>query len=109
MPETTREKATSTATMSSSSIRNRASASGAVATCSSHAGTTRPGVASRSAERSARATLWVVEYVIFYDGRPVPTVSIMEFRDGKVAHETQYFADPFEAPAWRARWREAKR
>jgi hypothetical protein len=33
----------------------------------------------------------------------VPTVSIMEFRDGKVAHETQYFADPFEAPAWRAR------
>jgi hypothetical protein len=40
--------------------------------------------------------------VIFYDGRPVPTVSIMEFRDGKVAHETQYFADPFEAPAWRA-------
>lgn len=50
--------------------------------------------------------LWVIEYVIFYDGRPVPTVSIMEFRDGKVAHETQYFADPFEAPAWRARWRE---
>jgi ketosteroid isomerase-like protein len=52
--------------------------------------------------------LWVVEYVLFYDGRPVPTVSIMEFRDGKVAHETQYFADPFEAPAWRARWRETK-
>jgi ketosteroid isomerase-like protein len=50
--------------------------------------------------------LWVIEYVIFYDERPVPTVSIMEFRDGKVAHETQYFADPFEAPAWRARWRE---
>lgn len=53
--------------------------------------------------------LWVVEYVIFYDGRPVPTVSIMEFRDGKVAHETQYFADPFEAPAWRAPWRETER
>ena len=52
--------------------------------------------------------LWVTEYVIFYDGRPVPTVSIMELRDGKVAHETQYFADPFEAPAWRARWRETK-
>jgi ketosteroid isomerase-like protein len=50
--------------------------------------------------------LWVIEYVIFYDERPVPTVSIMEFRDGQVAHETQYFADPFEAPAWRARWRE---
>ena len=50
--------------------------------------------------------LWVTEYVIFYDGRPIPTVSIMEFLDGKVAHETQYFADPFEAPAWRAPWRE---
>jgi ketosteroid isomerase-like protein len=48
--------------------------------------------------------LWVSEYVITYDGRPVYTVSIMEFRDGKVAHETQYFADPFDPPAWRAQW-----
>ena len=48
--------------------------------------------------------LWITEYVIIYDGRPVPTVSIMEFRDGKVIHETQYFAEPFEPPAWRARW-----
>jgi len=54
---------------------------------------------------SGSGDLWVVEYVLFYDGRPVPTVSIMEFRDGKVARETQYFADPFEAPAWRAKWR----
>ena len=53
--------------------------------------------------------LWVIEYVIFYDERPVPTVSIMEFRDGKVARETQYFADPFAAPEWRARFREANR
>jgi hypothetical protein len=28
----------------------------------------------------------------------------MEFRDGKVSHETQYFADPFNTPAWRAQW-----
>jgi hypothetical protein len=28
----------------------------------------------------------------------------MEFRDGKVSHETQYFADPFDAPVWRAQW-----
>ena len=27
-----------------------------------------------------------------------------EFRDGKVMHETQYFADPFEAPDWRGQW-----
>ncbi len=35
-------------------------------------------------------------------GRPACTVSIMEFPNGKVVHETQYFADPFEAPAWRS-------
>jgi hypothetical protein len=40
--------------------------------------------------------LWVTEFVLTYDGRPSYTVSIMEFRDGKVARETQYFADPFE-------------
>jgi hypothetical protein len=48
--------------------------------------------------------LWVTEYVINYDGRPVLTVSIMEFRGGKVARETQYFADTFEPPAWRSQW-----
>ena len=48
--------------------------------------------------------LWVTEYTITYDGRSVDTVSIMEFRDGKVFHETQYFADPFEAPPWRSQW-----
>jgi hypothetical protein len=32
----------------------------------------------------------------------------MEFRDGKVAHETQYFADPFDAPAWRSQWVEVR-
>jgi SnoaL-like domain len=50
------------------------------------------------------ADLWVTEYTITYQGRPAYTVSIMEFRDGKVVHETQYFADPFEAPAWRNQW-----
>lgn len=48
--------------------------------------------------------LWVTEYVIEYEGKPFDTVSIMEFRDGKVVHETQYFAEPFPAPAWRAQW-----
>lgn len=32
------------------------------------------------------------------------TVSIMEFGDGEVFHETQYFAGLFEAPAWRSQW-----
>ena len=48
--------------------------------------------------------LWVTEYTITYQGRSAYTVSIMEFRNGKVVHETQYFADPFEAPAWRSQW-----
>jgi SnoaL-like domain len=46
--------------------------------------------------------LWVTEFTLTYDGKPSYTVSIMEFRGNKVAHETQYFADPFVAPTWRA-------
>jgi SnoaL-like domain len=42
--------------------------------------------------------LWVTEFILAYDGAPSHAVSIMEFRDGLVASETQYFADPF-APA----------
>ena len=45
--------------------------------------------------------------MLTYDGRPVHVVSIMEFVDGKVARETQYFADPFEPGASRAKWVEA--
>jgi hypothetical protein len=45
---------------------------------------------------------WVSEVVITYDGAPSYSVSLMEFADDLVAHETQYFADPFKAPAWRA-------
>jgi ketosteroid isomerase-like protein len=48
--------------------------------------------------------LWITEYVLTYDGNPSYTVSIMEFSGGKVARETQYFADPFEAREWRAQW-----
>ena len=46
--------------------------------------------------------LWVSECVITYDGVPTYSVSIMEFADDHVVHETQYFADPFRAPASRA-------
>jgi hypothetical protein len=46
--------------------------------------------------------LWITEFILTYDGKPSYTVSIMEFSGDKVARETQYFADPFEAPAWRA-------
>ena len=48
--------------------------------------------------------LWVTEFILTYDGKPSYTVSIMEFTGDKVARETQYFADPFVAPASRAQW-----
>ena len=51
-----------------------------------------------------RGDLWVTEYVIKYQSTSLQTVSIKEFRNGKVIHETQYFAEPFEAPAWRSQW-----
>ena len=41
-------------------------------------------------------SLWITEYVITYNGRPVNVVCIMEFKDNKVAHETLYFGDPFD-------------
>jgi hypothetical protein len=46
--------------------------------------------------------LWVTEFILRYDGAPSYSVSIMEFRDGLVAHETQYFADRFEPGPSRA-------
>jgi hypothetical protein len=46
--------------------------------------------------------LWVSEVVITYDGAPTYSVSLMEFTGDSVTHETQYFADPFPAPASRA-------
>ena len=46
--------------------------------------------------------LWVSEFVLSYDGAPSYVVSIMEFRDGKVARETQYFADRFDPAPSRA-------
>jgi hypothetical protein len=48
--------------------------------------------------------LWVTEFILTYDAKPSYTVSIMEFKGDKVARETQYFADPFVAPAFRAQW-----
>jgi hypothetical protein len=46
--------------------------------------------------------LWVTEFILTYDGVPSYAVSIMEFQDGRVTHETQYLADRFEAGPSRA-------
>jgi ketosteroid isomerase-like protein len=48
--------------------------------------------------------VWITEFILAYDGRPSYSVSVMEFVDGKVARETQYFADAFEPGPSRAQW-----
>lgn len=69
-----------------------------------------PGKPSGFAVRriTGEGDLWVTEYTINYGDKRAFTVSIMAFRDGKVSHESQYFADPFDAPAWRAQWVEQR-
>jgi len=51
---------------------------------------------------------WVIEFTIDYgDGIPVSAISIIETGpDGKVVKETDYFANPFEAPEWRRQYAE---
>jgi hypothetical protein len=48
--------------------------------------------------------VWVVEGRSDYSGRIYHVATIFEFREGKILRETRYYADPFEAPAWRAQW-----
>jgi hypothetical protein len=49
---------------------------------------------------------WVAEVSISYDGGPWNYgCSIMEFRGDKIARETIYIAQGWEAPEWRAPWR----
>ena len=52
--------------------------------------------------------VWVAEIVLRYDGGPpYYGVSILEFRGDKVAHETIYGGEAWEAPEWRAPYRSA--
>jgi len=70
--------------------------------------------ASRTAQPNAKrftvrrilgtGDLWVTEFILAYDGQPTYSVSVMEFLDGKVARETQYFGDPFKPGPSRAQW-----
>lgn len=48
--------------------------------------------------------LVVAEASLDYGGPAYNTVFIFEFRDGLIARETAYWAEPFEAPEWRAQW-----
>lgn len=48
--------------------------------------------------------IWVVEGRSDYSGRIYFVTNIIEFSEGKIIRETRYYADPFEAPTWRAQW-----
>ena len=61
---------------------------------------TRLNATSLSCGSGGGGDLWVSECVITYDGVPTYSVSVMEFTGDLVTHETQYFADPFPAPAY---------
>ena len=46
--------------------------------------------------------LWITELILRYDDVPSYVVSIMDFREALVVHETQYFADRFDPSPTRA-------
>ena len=48
--------------------------------------------------------LWAIEMDFDYDGDRFHVIVIHQWRDGLVASETSYYAAPFPAPAWRAKW-----
>jgi ketosteroid isomerase-like protein len=53
----------------------------------------------------AGGDLAVLEVELTYaDGSRFLGVSVFELRDGKVVKETDYYAQPFQAPEWRAAW-----
>ena len=52
--------------------------------------------------------LWIAELLVRYDDGPANHgVSVLEVRDGRIARETIYVAEGFDAPEWRAEWRAA--
>lgn len=48
--------------------------------------------------------VFTVEAVADYGGQEVYVTSIIEFGNGKIVKQTDYFANAFEAPKWRAQW-----
>ena len=59
-------------------------------------------------EVRGRDDLWVAEGAISYDDGPWNfAVTILEFRGDKIARETIYVDEGWEAPEQRARWRAA--
>ena len=47
---------------------------------------------------------WVAEATSDYGEQRLHAVVILERRDDLIVRETRYYAEPFEAPSWRAAW-----
>jgi ketosteroid isomerase-like protein len=52
----------------------------------------------------AAGDLVVAEASLDYGGPTFKTVFVFELRDGQIARETAYWAEPFDPPAWRSQW-----
>jgi ketosteroid isomerase-like protein len=62
-----------------------------------------PNIAPR--ELRAVGDLVVAEATLTYGGDArYESVFVFELRDGKIARETAYWSEPFDAPDWRAQW-----
>jgi hypothetical protein len=57
-------------------------------------------------EVRGREDVWVAEVSVKYDDGPESFgVSILELRGDKIARESIYVTEGFDAPEWRAQWR----
>ncbi len=64
-----------------------------------------PGLPAATTRRiSGSGDVWTIETTLDYGGEVYNAVSVLEFRDGKVTRQTDYFASPFPPPEWRAQW-----
>lgn len=59
----------------------------------------------RPQEIRGSGDLWIAEGTLSYDGtNQLHYIKIIQFRGDKIARETIYFAEPFDAPEWRRPW-----
>ena len=54
--------------------------------------------------RRAAGPLVVTEVDLDYGGKVYQAISVVEIQEGKIVRETEYFAEPFDAPQWRSQW-----
>jgi ketosteroid isomerase-like protein len=62
-----------------------------------------PSMTSRGIVASGDIAIAETE-LTYADGSRYLGVSVLAFRDGRIVKETDYFAEPFTAPQWRAQW-----